>query len=180
MLRVTVPESENWDELNECFVYVKEQVLTLEHSLVSVSKWESKWHKPFLESKDLSAEEMIDYIRCMTLTQNVDPNVYLNLNKKNIEEINKYIHDPMTATWFNDKKNKAGNKQVVTSEVIYYWMISLQIPMECQKWHFNRLMTLIRVCNEKNAPQKKMSRKEVMERNKAINEARRKATKSNG
>lgn len=180
MLKITIPETENWDEINECFIYTKEQVLTLEHSLVSISKWESKWHKPFIENNNMSAEELIDYIRCMTLTQNVDPNVYYAIDRKSIEKINKYIHDPMTATWFSERTGPKGDKQIVTSEIVYYWMISLQIPVEFQKWHFNRLMTLIRVCNEKNAPAKKMTRKEILERNRALNEARRKQMNSNG
>lgn len=179
MLKITIPETENWDEVNECFVYSKEQVLSLEHSLVSVYKWESKWHKPFLETK-LTTEEMVDYIRCMTLTQNVDPNAFYNIDQECIKKINDYIHDPMTATWFSEKPNNKGSRQIVTAEIIYYWMISLQIPMECQKWHLNKLITLIRVCNEKNSPPKKMSKREIMERNKSLNEARRKAMGQNG
>lgn len=135
--------------------------------------------KPFLSDKQKSTEETLDYIKCMTITQNVDDKSYYGLTAKNIEDINNYIGASMTATTFidDDKKN---NREIITSEVIYYWMIALNIPMECQKWHLNRLLTLIRVCNIKNNPPKKMSRKEIMSRNAALNAARRKKLNSKG
>lgn len=177
---ITVPAKERYDEINNEFITTKEQQLTLEHSLVSVSKWESKWHKPFLGRDDKSDEEVLDYIRCMTITQNVDPMVYYGLNAAIIDEINNYINDPMTATWFNDMNKKSGDKEVITSEIIYYWMITLRIPWQCEKWHLNRLLTLIKVCSEKNAPPKKMTQRELMERNRSLNEARKKALNSKG
>lgn len=180
MLRITVPAVEYWDEQREMFVYTKEQTLQLEHSLVSLSKWESKWKKAFLTKKDKTYEETLDYIKCMTLTQNVDPDVYLHLTNKNIEEINAYISDPMTATYFSDEGQKKGSNEIVTAELIYYWMIALNIPLECQKWHLNRLLALIRVCEIKNSPPKKRSRKEIMSRNAALNAARRKKLNSKG
>lgn len=180
MIEIHVPSGRQWDEEHECFLYSKEQTLRLEHSLVSISKWESKWHIPFIDNKDISNEQMIDYFKCMTLTQNVDPNVYYCLTKENIKEITDYITDPMTATWFSEKKNKSSSRQKVTSELIYYWMISLQIPFECEKWHLNRLITLIKVCNESNAPKKKMSKREIMERNRALNAARRQTNNTRG
>ena len=180
MLQITIPSLELWDELKQEFITTKEQVLQLEHSLVSISKWEAKWCKTFLSRKEKTYEETIDYVKCMTITQNVNPDVYAYLTEDNIKQINDYISAPMTATWFSDEKNGAPNREQVTSELIYYWMIALNIPFECQKWHLNRLLTLIRVCNIKNKPSKKMSRGEIMSRNAALNAARRKQFNSRG
>lgn len=180
MLQITVPATDLWDEENETFISTKEQTLQLEHSLISLSKWESKWCKAFLSKDEKSYEETLDYIKCMTLTQNVDPMVYRCLTRDNIAEVNKYIEAPMTATYFNEDKNGKKSREVVTSELIYYWMIALTIPFECQKWHLNRLLTLIRVCNIKNAPPKKMSKRDIMSRNAALNAARRQQFNSKG
>ena len=181
MLRITIPISpEGWDEKKEEFVEAKTVTLQLEHSLVSLSKWESKWCKPFLSTGDKTSEETLDYIKCMTLTQNVDPDIYSRVTAKNIEDINQYIYAPMTATTFSEDKRGKTNREIVTAELIYYWMIALNIPFECQKWHLNRLLTLIRVCNVKNAPPKKMSKRELMSRNAALNAARRKQLNTNG
>lgn len=174
MLEITVPAAEMFDESTQEFIESKEQTLQLEHSLVSLSKWESKWHKAFLSKREKTFEETIDYIRCMTITKNVDPSVYFNLSKENVEAINRYIEDPMTATYIAEDPNGSIGGDVVTSELIYYWMISLNIPQEYQKWHLNRLLSLIKVCNVKNMPAKKMSQSELMRRHSAINEARRK------
>lgn len=179
MLRIKIPSSEIFDERTNKFITIKGQEIQLEHSLVSVSKWESKWKKPFLGDKPKTREETLDYIRCMTITQNVDPLVYMGLSDQNIRDVNSYIDDSMTATTFKDKTRKS-NRQIVTSEIIYYWMISLEIPMECQKWHLNRLLTLIRVCDEKNQPGKKKSRKEIMAENRALNQMRRAKSGSRG
>ena len=178
MLTITVPDGEFWDEKNQEFINVKEQVLQLEHSLVSISKWESKWHKPFLNEKSKTDAEIIDYVRCMTLTQNVDINVYRNLTLDNIRQINLYINDSMTATTFSNNNQSKSKRIIITSELIYYWMISLNIPMECQKWHLSRLLTLIRVCNEKNNPKKK-SRTETLKEYARINKERRNAALRN-
>lgn len=178
MIVITVPAIEMFNEVTQEFIQTKEQVLQLEHSLVSVSKWESKWNKPFLDSNDKTIAETLDYIKCMTITQNVHDGVYNRLSKSNIEAINNYIDAPMTATTFPN--NDGHSKDIVTSEIIYYWMISLNIPFECQKWHLNRLLTLIRVCNVKNTPPKKMSKREIMNRNAALNAARRKKLNSTG
>lgn len=180
MLRITIPATEQWDEQAETFVSTKEQTLQLEHSLVSISKWEAKWCKPFLSQDTRTDEETKDYVRCMTITQNVDPNVYKFLTNENIEQVNKYISAPMTATWFNEEKNGKGSKEQITSELIYYWMISLNIPSDYQKWHLNRLLTLIKVCNVKNQPPKKTSKRELMRRNAELNKARRKKFNSKG
>lgn len=180
MLRITVPATELWDEEKNQFVVFKGQTLQLEHSLVSVSKWESKWQKAFLTDKPKTSEETLDYIKCMTLTQNVSADTYRYLSQDNIEQINKYISSPMTATYFSDKKQRRGSNEITTSELIYYWMIALNIPFECEKWHLNRLLTLIRVCSIKNAPSKKMSQKEILSQNAALNAARRKKLNSRG
>ena len=150
----------------------KEQVLQLEHSLVSLSKWESKWCKPFLTRIDKTKEETIDYIRCMTMTQNVDPDVYFFITDDNILSVKNYILAPMTATIIPKDDTQVINREIVTAEIIYYWMVALTIPFECQKWHLNRLITLIEVCNIKNQPAKKLSNKELLARNRALNEAR--------
>jgi hypothetical protein len=166
---------EQWDEVKEEFVTIKEQALALEHSLVSISKWESKWHKSFISTKTKTTEESIDYIRCMTLTQNVDPRVYNFLTDEHMRQVSEYIDAPMTATTFS-KSDKPPSREIITAELIYYWMIALNIPFECQKWHLNKLFTLINVCNIKNAPPKKMSRREAINRTRSINAARRSAS----
>lgn len=171
--KIVIPKAELWDRKNRRFIYTEEHVLVIEHSLVSISKWEAKWHKPFFSKEEKTPEQILDYIKCMTLTQNVNPDVYNYLTQDNIKEINSYLEDPMTATWFNNKNDKGSGSKVVTSELIYYWMVALQIPFECQKWHINRLMTLIRVCNEENRPKKKMSMRDTYSRNAALNAARR-------
>lgn len=181
MLQITVPGTELYDEATNEFITVKEQTLTLEHSLVSLSKWESKWCKPFLSKDGLTTEQTIDYIRCMTITQNVPAITYSLVTDDNIKQVENYINAPMTATWFSDeKKSGRANGEVVTAELIYYWMIALQIPMKCEKWHLNRLLTLVKVCNIKNTPPKKMGKRATMSRNAAINAARRKQLNSNG
>lgn len=183
MLKITIPAcGEQYDEVNNVFLPgTKEQTISIEHSLVSISKWESKWHKPYLSAEQKTTEETIDYVRCMTLTQNVDPNVYeaLRYAPNVLEEISAYIGQTMTATTFS-KRNQSPSREVITSEIIYYWMIYYGIPFECQKWHLNRLLTLINVCNLKNTPQKKMSSQEVMKSNRALNAARRRSLNTRG
>ncbi len=173
MLYITVPESSLWNETTNEFISVHEKTLQLEHSLISLSKWESKWCKPFIGNSDLTNNELIDYIRCMTITQNVPPETYLGLTEKNFREVNEYINAPMTATTVRDMGKKTGHRQIITSELIYYWMIALNIPAEYQKWHLNRLLTLIQVCNIKNQPEKKRPMAEVMRENAALNAKRR-------
>ena len=179
MLKIFVPSGELYDERAERFITINGRELQLEHSLVSISKWESRWKKPFLVNKAKGREETIDYIRCMTISQNVDPNIYLGLTESNINAVNKYIDDPMTATTFKNNQKKPNN-QIITSEIIYFWMISLGIPMECQKWHLNRLLALIRVCDEKSQPGKKKSRRDVIAENRALNQMRRARSGSRG
>lgn len=180
MLQITIPAVELFDETKNEFVSTKEQTLQLEHSLVSLQKWESKWCKPFLSKRDKTAEELLDYVKCMTITQNVDPNIYSFLTNENLKEINSYIEAPMTATTINEDKKAKGSREVVTAELIYYWMFSLNIPFECRKWHLNQLITLVKVCSIKNQPPKKTSKKDLLSRNAALNAARRKKFNTTG
>ena len=180
MLTITIPATEEFDEIRGEFLYTKEQTLQLEHSLISISKWESKWCKPFLGKQDKTHEEVIDYIKCMTLNNNVSDRVYACLTQDNLTAINNYIGAPMTATTFSDSKNSKANREIVTAELIYYWMIALQIPFECQKWHLNRLLTLIRVCNVKNAPPKKMGKRATTSHYAQLNAARRQQLNTRG
>ena len=181
MLQLVVPmEPEMWDEVNEVFIPPKTVTLQLEHSLVSLSKWESKWCKPFLSNKGLTDEESLDYIKCMAISKNVNPEVFDHFTKENVKAVIDYINAPMTATTFSKESNGKTNKEIVTSELIYYWMIAYNIPSEYQKWHLNRLLTLIRVCGIKNAPPKKMGKGEIMRNNAALNAARRAKLHSKG
>ena len=180
MLEIIIPAVEQYDEVKEEFFTSKEQVLQLEHSLVSLSKWESKWCKPFLIKGEKTAEETIDYVRCMTITQNVNPDIYKFITQDNIHEISAYIDAPMTATTFSKNNKNTISREIITAEIIYYWMIALNVPFECQKWHLNRLLTLINVCSIKNQPTKKMSKKELLSRNRALNESRKLALNSPG
>lgn len=181
MLTLRIPISqEGWDEEKQEFVEPRYQTLQLEHSLVSLSKWESKWQKPFYSKKEMTDEEALDYIKCMTLSKNVDPDVYKHITRENVKEVMDYIENPMTATTFGKNDKGQVNKEVITSELIYYWMIASNIPLECQKWHLNRLITLIRVCSIKNTPPKKRSKREIMSRNAALNAARRQQMNTSG
>ena len=174
MLIIKIPPLDGWDERREEFVKIPGGTLRLEHSLISISKWEAKWHKPFFETEK-TEEEILSYIRCMSLTpeEREDPRLYSMLTAENINEIKNYLEDPMTATTIKETPGAKKNTQYVTSELIYCWMIQYGIPHEFEKWHISRLITLIRVCSEENKPKKKMSRNEIMAQNKAINAARR-------
>lgn len=179
MLKIVIPSQSFFDNENQLFIDTKEYELRLEHSLVSLSKWESKWKKPFLTKSDKTAQETLDYVRCMTITQNVDPQVYNLIPKKVMDQIADYIYDPMTATTFNDEEGKA-SREIITSELIYYWMIAFTIPFECQTWHLNRLLTLIKICNIKNKPAKKMKPGEARSKQRALNEARKAKLNTSG
>jgi len=180
MFDINIPAMELWDEANEEFILKQGHTLKIEHSLVSVSKWEAKWRKPFLDKQKKTYEETVDYIVCMTITQNVKPEVYDSLTHKNIRDVNKYIDSPQHATWFAPDKKGKKSSESVTAELIYYWMIALSIPFECQKWHLNKLLALVRVCEIKSETPKKMDKKQTLSRNIALNEARRKAMNSKG
>lgn len=184
MLQIKISDAESYDEVHQRFVNVKGQTLQLEHSLVSISKWESKWKRPFLQETAMTPEQTLDYIKCMTITQNVDPAVYLRISQEQVELVKQYIDDPMTATTISKIEgsgNGGGSRTVMTSEVIYYYMTAYNIPFDpCQKWHLNRLLMLIKVCDEKNSPKKKMSRRQAAANYKSLNAARRAKNHSRG
>lgn len=174
MLEIEIPENEFFDESNETFVYTKAQKLHLEHSLISISKWESKWKKPFISNSKKSIEETLDYVRCMTIDKNIDPIVYQAIPSNVLKEIQSYIEDPMSATTFNEPTVSRNSREIKTAEVYYSYMVALGIPFECEKWHFNRLLTLIKVCNTlNNTSPKKMSRSDVIRQNRELNAKRR-------
>lgn len=180
MLRLKIAPTEMWDERKQEFVQTGERELMLEHSLVSLAKWESKWQKPFLDQKPKTGDEMLDYVRCMTITQNVSPETYSRLTTGNMAEIEQYISRPMTATTFSAEQHWNRNGEKTTAELIYYWMVTLSIPFECEKWHLNRLLALIRVCNLKNQPARKKSQRAILQENRALNAARRQRLRTRG
>lgn len=175
MLEIKIPSFELYDEGKNLFVNIKGRTLSLEHSLVSLSKWEAIWHEPFLSAlkseEGLSANKMLSYIKCMTIGK-VDDVIYAGLNDIHIRIINEYINEPMTATTFSNNFPVRGRGDILTAEILYYQMIMYGIPFECQKWHLNRLLTLLRVCSIKNAPQKKMSKAETAMKFDEINRQR--------
>lgn len=182
MLYIKVPASELFDESTEEFVQIEEQTLAMEHSLISISKWEAKWKKPYMSKDKKSTEEILDYLRCMTIKpSNVNPLVYRALSQENLNDIYEYIKDPMTATTIHEFRPSPGRNETLTSEIIYYYMIAQNIPIEFEKWHINRLITLIRVCAIKNNPnEKKMSASAIAKQNRALNAARRAKYKTRG
>ena len=178
MLTVNVPGTEFFAEATERFITSEPQTLRLAHARASISKWESKWHKPFLGS-NLSYEETLDYVRCMLL-DDVPSFVVEALTVDTVKSINDYIENPMTGTTFRNDGNQKTNREIITAEIIYYWMTALNLPLECEHWHLNRLMTLIRVCSIKNSPPKKMSKNDVMKQARELNAARRKKLQTRG
>ena len=178
-IEISIPETRLWDPVKEEFLYVKSQKLLLEHSLLSISKWEAKWKKPYLNS-DKTPIEVIDYIRCMTLTKNVDPNVYYAIPATELEKLQNYIVDPMTATTITNHEQKRPGREVITAEILYWQMAQLNIDLEWEKRHLNRLITLIQVCAIKSQPPKKMSKRDIARQNKALNAARRKQHHTRG
>lgn len=179
MLKIDVVMEEGYDDEKNEFVVFSSKELQLEHSLVSVSKWESKFEKPFLGTEAKTQEEMLWYIHAMSNAE-IPPEVFSKISPRNISDIQSYISAKMTATWFKDDKKSPAGREVITAELIYYWMIALGVPFECQHWHLNKLLTLIRVCNEKNQPAKKRSRAEMAAERRALNEKRLKETGSRG
>lgn len=178
-IKISIPETELYDEEKNLFIYIKKQDISLEHSLVSLQKWEQKWKVPFLDpNKDKTNEQMIDYIRCMTITQNVDPYAYLAIPASEYKKIMEYITDPMTATTI--RKDGSKNKDILTAEIIYYWMIEHGIPSEYRKWHLNSLLMLIEVCSIKRAPEKKRSASEMAAYHRQVNAANRAKYHSKG
>lgn len=182
MLQIDIPYQEFYNEATGEFDRVQPCTLNLEHSLISLSKWESKWKKPFMTDNGLTREEIVDYVRCMTLNQKVDPKAYMMLTMSDVEKIKEYISDPATATTVNDRRAKGKGRygrEIITSELIYYEMISFGIPFECEKWHLNRLLILIQVCAIKGTPAQ-MSQFDIFKQNKELNAARRMAMNSRG
>lgn len=182
MLTIHVPIAEGLDEATQTFVVTQAVTLEMEHSLVSLSKWESLWETPFLGKEEQTTEQVLSYIELMTLTPNVPPEIFTRLSKENLTVINAYINAKMTATWFRDLpgQRKGGTGEVVTSEIIYYWLVSLQIPFETQEWHLNRLLTLVKVINQKNAPKKKLSKQEALQQQRDLNRRRRQGLGTRG
>lgn len=180
MLTIVVPGVEMFDDQSQEFVTQGDVTLELEHSLVSLSKWESKHEKPFLGKQEKTTEETLDYVRCMIVTPNVSEEVISKLSEQNLMAVNEYIDSKMTATWFNEPPGAPKSRDVITAELIYYWMVVFQIPFQCEHWHLNRLFTLIRVCNIKQAKPKKMTRAELAARNRELNAQRREQLGSKG
>lgn len=179
MLKLIIPETELFDDRTGEFINIDRTALTLEHSLISISKWESNWEIPFINTRHKTKAQTIDYIKCMTITPNVNPNVYRCITNEHIRVVNEYIDKPMTATTFSDK-NKGSRNKKITNEEIYYQMIELGIPVEFEKWHLNRLLTLIHVCTSYRTPGNKRSTSDIIRDHKAINAANRKRFNSKG
>ncbi len=180
MLEIMVGGVESFDEDASQFIKVGSTKVQLEHSLISLSKWESLFEKPFLAKREMTEEEVVAYVQCMITTPETDPNIVHSFTAQQLEMINDYINSKQTATWFSDKRNAGGTSEMVTSELIYYWIFSFNIPKECETWHLNRLFTLIRVFSLKNSKEKKMSRAEIAARNRKLNAERRARTGSSG
>lgn len=180
MLILAVPGREVYNEETNEFLQVPDAELHLEHSLLSVFRWEAIWKKPFLDrNKKKTTEELISYVECMCLDKKVNSAVFYNLGKEHWDAIAKYIDDEQTATWFS-KSSGASNRETLTAELIYYYMTAYNIPFECQKWHLSRLLVLLRICGIKNSPEKKMSTSNILSQNAKLNAARRKAMHTKG
>lgn len=173
MLKITIPEKESFDEAHSRFVKMEGGTFEIEHSLAAIAKWEAAHAVPFLSSSQKTLEESLDYIRCMTITPDVNPALYMRIDNAVMKQINEYIESKQTATTIRRIGNKRANREIITAEIIYYWMIATGVPAEYDQWHLNKLLTLIEVCNAKNAPPKNMKQKDVLAQNRALNEARR-------
>jgi hypothetical protein len=180
MLTITVLGDELFDEETDTFSTPVLATLDLEHSLASLSKWESFYKKPFLANEDKSEEEILGYIKLMIQTPNFPPEVLQKLSQDNLNLINDYMNDKMTATWFSEQPNITRSREVITSELLYYWMVTFNIPFECENWHLNRLLTLIRLCSVKNSKPKQMSSSELAARNRELNAQRRRDLGTSG
>lgn len=180
MLTITVDRSRQWDQKNQVFFYTEPAVLHLEHSLRAISKWEALHEKPFLGREVKTAGEMLDYVRCMCLDDGVEPAVFQALTRKQLEAVRTYLDLPMTATWFSNHGNRRPPRGVITSELVYFWMCSFGIDWQAQDWHFNRLMTLIRVCSEKNKSPKKVPKGKAAAQQRALNASRRRKYHTRG
>lgn len=179
MLEITIPRTEMFDDKAGKYYYVESETLSLEHSLIAISKWEAKWCKPFFGRGEKTQEQVIDYVKCMTVNKVKSPIIYECLSSTNFKQILEYIESKQSATWFQEDKH-GGNKETITSELIYYWMIACNIPFECQKWHINRLLTLVRVCQLKQQDPKKMSQSEMIRQRAKLNAERKAKLRTHG
>lgn len=173
MLTIVVSGNEHFNEETQEFVTVGDFVIELEHSLASLSKWESIYEKPFLGKDEKTSEEVFGYIRAMIITPNISPELFSRLSSENLSAVNTYINSKASATWFRDDSTAPSNRNVITAEVIYHWMISFRIPLECEHWHLNRLFTLLKIASAKNDKPKKMNDGQIAARNREVNEKRR-------
>ena len=188
MKKVDIPSGLLFNDADQTFIETQAVTLELEHSLAAISKWECKWHTPFFGEQKKTNDQVIDYIKCMTLNEDVDPNVYLVLPQTVIQEIGEYLENPMTSIKWPDKPMNNGktrtygkpSKETITSELIYYWMFTQNIPLECENWHINKLLSVIRMCSTKNTPPKKTNPNAILARNASLNAARRKALGTTG
>lgn len=173
MLQIIIAGDEHYNEETQTFFTVNDVVLNLEHSLISLSKWESEFQKPFLGPGKLSSEEMLGYIRAMVLTPNYPSDALSRLSQENLLSINEYINSKQSATTFGSLPEKPAKAETITSELIYYWLVAFNIPFEVENWHLNRLFSLIRICNIKQSkPGKKMSKSQIAARNRELNAQR--------
>jgi len=172
MLKVIIEGGDVFNEEDETFESFDDVIIEMEHSLISLSKWESKYQKPFLSREKKTSEELFGYLRAMVLTPGVDLDVLYRLSQKDIDKIQEYIDSPQSATTFGEMPGRRGPGEVITSELIYYWMVAFNIPFETETWHLNRLFSLIRICNIKNSPPQQMSRHEIAMRNRELNKQR--------
>lgn len=180
MLRITIFGDEFFDETAEQFIYPDAVELEFEHSLVSLSKWESKFEKPFLSETSKTAEEILAYIEAMIITPNCPPGVLGKLSQANLDEIHAYIESKQTGTTFRDTGKDRGKAEPISAELIYYWMVGFNVPFECQHWHLNRLFSLLRVCSIKQSKPTKMSKSEMAASRRALNQRRLNELNTNG
>lgn len=183
MLTIDIPEQDIFDESTSTFYKVKAQKLHFEHSLAAIAKWEAKWHTPFMDNKEKNMVQLVDYIRCMCVDTDVDPIVFKGLSRKHMVMVEEYIKDPMTASWIDDSKKKPKPKthaEVMTSELMYFYMSQAQIPYECQNWPLPRLVMLLRIAGEKMSTNNKMSKRDIMNQQASLNAIRRAKTGSKG
>lgn len=180
MLKIVISEKDFWDDNKQMFLHFNGGHLELEHSLIAISKWESKYKKPFFSKKEKTQDEISYYIKCMTLNDVKDPLIYNSLSNSDFKLVSDYINDSMTATVISKKNSGGGSPEPITSELIYFWMLSFNVPVEFQYWHINRLMTLLRICSIKNQAPQKHSTSQLLNRNAALNAARRKMLNSKG
>lgn len=180
MLTITVPGLEVYDEETETFSTIGDIQLQFEHSLLSLSKWESEYQKPFLGKEEKTAEELLGYVKAMIVTPNFPPDIFSKLTQKNLDEINDYINSKQSATTFGQMPETKGRGETITSELIYYWMVAFNIPFEVETWHLNRLFSLIRICNVKQSKPKKIPKNQIAARNRELNAQRKQQLGTSG